>query len=146
MKKFVLLLAGIALVASCVTFKVDENEVTKVISLINKGETDKLAAITAMPFLLDGEIIALQSDSLVLWTNLKAAGITFNNAQLAELISIKEDTFKLFADTWEVSVFFKKHVPANAKLARLQTDNGGFLLLLDGERKGHAMILGIKEL
>jgi hypothetical protein len=145
MKKIPILLAGVLLLlGACVTFKVDEDQVTKIIKLINSGDTDKLARVTRVPFLLDGEIIALQDDAGLLWKNLAQAGFTLQNAALADLIPVKEDTYKLFADTWEVEVFFKKYVPPKSMVAQIKADNGDFLLLLDGEKKGYAQILGIK--
>jgi hypothetical protein len=144
MKKILLLAAGVILIASCVTFKVDEDQVEKIIRLINKNDTEKLTKITATPFLLDAEIIALQGDAALLWENLKQAGFTLANARLVDLIPVKEDTYKLFSPSWEVEVFFKKYVPAKSVVARIQADNGSFLLLLDGEKKGYAQILGIK--
>jgi hypothetical protein len=145
MKKIPILLAGVMLLlGACVTFKVDEDQVTKIIKLINSGDTDKLARVTSVPFLLDGEIIALQDDAGLLWKNLAQAGFTLQNAALADLIPVKEDTYKLFADTWEVEVFFKKYVPPKSMVAQVKADNGDFLLLLDGEKKGYAQILGIK--
>jgi hypothetical protein len=145
MKKIPILLAGVMLLlGACVTFKVDEDQVTKIIKLINSGDTDKLARVTRVPFLLDGEIIALQDDAGLLWKNLAQAGFTLQNAALADLIPVKEDTYKLFADTWEVEVFFKKYVPPKSMVAQVKADNGDFLLLLDGEKKGYAQILGIK--
>jgi hypothetical protein len=145
MKKIPILLAGVMLLlGACVTFKVDEDQVAKIIKLINSGDTDKLARVTRVPFLLDGEIIALQDDAGLLWKNLAQAGFTLQNAALADLIPVKEDTYKLFADTWEVEVFFKKYVPPKSMVAQVKADNGDFLLLLDGEKKGYAQILGIK--
>jgi hypothetical protein len=145
MKKIPILLAGVLLLlGACVTFKVDEDQVAKIIKLINSGDTDKLARVTRVPFLLDGEIIALQDDAGLLWKNLAQAGFTLQNAALADLIPVKEDTYKLFADTWEVEVFFKKYVPPKSMVAQVKADNGDFLLLLDGEKKGYAQILGIK--
>jgi hypothetical protein len=145
MKKIPILLAGVLLLlGACVTFKVDEDQVAKIIKLINSGDTDKLARVTRVPFLLDGEIIALQDDAGLLWKNLAQAGFTLQNAALADLIPVKEDTYKLFADTWEVEVFFKKYVPPKSMVAQIKADNGDFLLLLDGEKKGYAQILGIK--
>jgi hypothetical protein len=145
MKKIPILFAGMLLVlGACVTFKVDEDEITKIIKLINAGDNKKLAQITQIPFLLDGEIIALQDDAGLLWQNLAQAKFTMRNAELVELVPVDKDTYKLFADTWEVDVFFKKYVPPKSMLAKLKADNGNFLLLLDGEKKGYAQILGIK--
>ena len=152
MKKMPVLSAGIIsilmmlllLIPSCITFKVDENEAGKIISLINAGDVEKLTAITATPFLLDGEIIALPDDAGFLWQNLKEAGFALQNPLLAGLAPVTDETYKLFSEDWEVSVFFKKYVPKDSKLAEIKTADGTYLLLLDGNRRGSAQILGMR--
>jgi hypothetical protein len=143
----VILAAGLALFAvSCPSLVVvNEKEVDKVVSLINAGNADQLEKLTALPFLLDGEIIALPGDAGVLWRNLKAAGITLQGMKLVRLTPAREDSYKLFADTWEVSVFFKKYVPANGMIAEIASDSGRYLLLLGGYAlDGYARVIGLK--
>jgi hypothetical protein len=144
MKKIIIPLICMIALASCVTFEVDEDEVTKIIKLINKGDSEKLAKITQTPFLLDAEIIALEDDAALYWKNLTQAKFSLVNAQLVDIIPVEEGTHKLFSESWEVEVFFNKYVPPHSVVAEIKADNGGFLLLLDGEKKGYAQILGIK--
>jgi hypothetical protein len=144
MKKILIPLICMIVLASCVTFEVDEDEVTKIIKLINTGDTKKLAKITQTPFLLDAEIIALQDDAALYWKNLAQAKFGLVNAQLVDIIPVEAETYKLFAESWEVEVFFTKYVPPHSMVAKIKADNGNFLLLLDGEKKGYAQILGIK--
>ena len=133
-------------ISACATFEVTEEEAAKVIALINKGDVQTLASITAVPFLLDGEIIALEGDALILWTNLKKAGVAMKNASIVSLSPLREDDWQRFSSSWEVNVFFKKYVPQDTKLAEIECDDGRFLLLLDGRTKKHASIVGIKGL
>jgi hypothetical protein len=142
----VLALILILSLTACPTFTVTEDEAAKVIALINAGDADTLASITAVPFLLDGEIIALEGDALILWKNLKEAGVTMNNARIESLTALREDDWQKFSSSWEVSVFFKKYVPKGTKLAEIDSDSGKFLLLLDGKKLGRASIIGLKGL
>jgi hypothetical protein len=144
MKKILIPLICLIVISSCVTFEVDEDEVTKVIKLINKGDSEKLAKITQTPFLLDAEIIALEDDAALFWNNLAEAEFSLANPELVDIIPVEEGTYKLFSESWEVEVFFQKYVPENSVVAEIKTDNGSILLLLDGEKKGCAQILGIK--
>src|SRR4030042_2067366 len=111
----------ILLLTSCATFEVTEDEAARVIALINKGDVETLTAITAVPFLLDGEIIALDGDALILWKNLKEAGVTMNNAKIVSLAPLREDDWAPFSSSWAVSVFFKKYVPKNTKPAGIES-------------------------
>ncbi|MBN2354165.1 MAG: hypothetical protein JXD23_16470 [Spirochaetales bacterium] len=141
--------AVIALAAfSCESLvKVDENEVDKVVALVRAGDAARLEKLTALPFLLDGEIIALPGDAGILWRNLKAAGVTLAGTRLVRLTPAGGDAYKLFADTWEVSVFFKKYVPPNGMIAEIRSDSGAYLLLLGGYAlDGYARIIGLKIL
>jgi len=144
MKKILIPLICIFVIASCVTFEVDEDEVSKIIKLINTGDSTKLAQLTQTPFLLDAEIIALEDDAALFWKNLAEARFSLANPQLVDIIPVAEETYKLFSESWEVEVFFKKYVPPRSVVAEIKADNGSVLLLLDGEKKGHAQILGIK--
>jgi hypothetical protein len=140
---------GLALFAvSCPSLIiVNDKEVDKVVALIGAGDTDRLEKLTALPFLFDGEIIALPGDAGVLWQNLKAAGITLKGAKLIGITPARVDSYKLFADTWEVSVFFKKYVPKNGAIAEVRSDTGNYLLLLGGfALDGYARIIGLKVL
>ncbi len=141
------LAAGLALFASsCATLVVvNGKEVDKVVALVNAGDAEMLEKLTTQPFLLDGEIIALPGDAGILWRNLKAAGFTLRGAGVLRLIPVVEGTSRLFADTWEVSVFFKKYVPANGTIAEIRTDSGRYLLLLGGYAlDGYARVIGLK--
>lgn len=141
--------AGLALLAfSCASLvKVNEDEVGKVVALVRAGDADRLEKLTTLPFLLDGEIIALPGDAGVLWRSLKAAGVTFAGMKLVRLTPAAGDAYKLFADTWEVSVFFKKYVPPNGMIAEIRSDSRAYLLLLGGyPLDGYARIVGLRIL
>jgi hypothetical protein len=144
MKKILIPFVCLMLIASCVTFEVDEDEVTKIVKLINTGDSKKLAQITQTPFLLDAEIIALKDDAALFWDNLAEAKFSLDNPQLVDIIPVEEETYKLFSESWEVEMFFQKYVPEDSVVAEMKAENGSVLLLLDGEKKGYAQILGIK--
>ena len=144
MKKSLIVLSVFLIITACVTFVVEEDEVLAIIELINGAKVDELTNICQTPFLLDGEIIALADDVKTLWANLKSVGFKINKPEVMEITPVTDDTAKLFSDSWEVSVFFEKYVPENSVVAKIKSENGTFLLLLDGEIMGFAQILGFK--
>ena len=144
MKKILFCLSVLLIFTACVTFRVEEDEVFAIIELINVGKVEELTNICQTPFLLDGEIIALANDVKTLWSNLKEVGFKLSKPHVQEIIPVTDSTARMFSESWEVSVFFNKYVPENSVVARIKTEKGTFLLLLDGEIQGFAQIIGFK--
>ena len=63
----------------CATMGISgEDEFQTVIRLISSGESAALAEATRLPFLLDGEILLGETESLLLWEGLASARVCFS--------------------------------------------------------------------
>jgi len=127
----------ILLAASCTTVPVSQrdNRVERLIEELNTADMDRLMELSARPFLLDGEIIVLESDLQMMWTNLRDAGFTFRSATLEDLGPVTDTTYRSFADTMDVRVWFEKYAAEDAALARISTSHGTFLIVT-GDKVG----------
>ena len=110
---------------------------------LNRAPVDRLMELSARPFLLDGEIIVLESDLEMMWTNLREVGFTFDAPTLRELGPVTENTWRRFGDTMDVRVWFEKYTAEDAGLAEVRTTHGTFLIITGDRVPGHLpMIFG----
>ncbi len=140
MKKTVSLVVtvvALSVIASCATVPVAQREgrVEGLLEELNTAGVDRLMELSARPFLLDGEIIVLESDLTMMWTNLREVGFTFDAATIEELGPVTETTYLAFADTMDVRVWFDRYAAEDAGLARVRTSHGVFLIVT-GDRQG----------
>lgn len=142
----VLCLATVALLASCATFQyaARPQNVMRVITEFNSGNTASLEGSTQLPFLFNGDIVELREDVATMWTNLVGSGLKIQNAQILENTPATPASYTAFADTMEVRVFFQKYLPKGTRLVRIGFDGGSFDLLLAGPKNGRPVIIGIK--
>ncbi|MDA3949450.1 MAG: hypothetical protein PF508_09495 [Spirochaeta sp.] len=98
--------------------------------------------LSARPFLFDGEIIILESDLQMMWTNLRDVGFTFDAATIEELGPVTDTTYLQFADTMDVRVWFQKYAAEDAALARVSTSHGTFLIITGDRLKRLPYIFG----
>ncbi len=139
--------AGLALLlASCSTipFAQRPKNAMRVVELFNAGDVQSLDNISQVPFLFNGEIVELPEDVNTIWTNLTKSGIKLTDAQVADAQAIGPDSYKQFADTMQVRVFFQKYLPKGSALVHLTFSGGSFDLLLDGAHRGYPVVIGIK--
>lgn len=125
------------LAASCATVPPSQREkrIELLIAELNGADEERLVTLSAQPFLLDGEIVALESDIRTLWGNLRGVGFTFDAAQIRAITPVDERSFQRFASTMDVQVFFQKYLSDDAAVVELQTRHGTFLVLT-GSRVG----------
>jgi hypothetical protein len=141
MKRSLRLVAGSILVAlvaaSCATVPVSQRDgrVEALLSELNTADVDRLMELSARPFLLDGEIIALEGDLRTLWTNLRGVGFAFDAATIVDLGPVSDTTYREFGDTMDVRVWFQRYAAEDAGLARVRTTHGTFLIVT-GDRDG----------
>ena len=109
---------------------VDQGDARQVTDLLNAGQAAKLTAMSATPFLLDGEIVALRSDVATLWDNVVKAGFRLSDASLARSVPVSAGSYREFAQTLEVKAFFDSQVKRGTRILELQTANGARVLLL----------------
>lgn len=132
MKKILLLLAVALLVSSCATMKMskDEKDIYYISDLINTGDDAYLAKMSQLPFLVDQEIIVLEKDVAAFWANIIKAGFTVEDPVLESGLPVDDTSYMEFYDSMEVETFFKKYVPAKARLLELETGEGQRILLI----------------
>jgi len=104
--------------------------VRRVADLVNAGNAQKIAAMSATPFLVDGEIVALPADVVSFWADAAKAGFKVDGASLETGAAVGADSYKLFADTMEVKAFFTRYVPRGSRTIDLATSSGAHVRLI----------------
>jgi hypothetical protein len=124
-------LAALAL-ASCASFQKarDRDAVAQVARLVNAGQAEKLAAMSAVPFLVDGEIVPLAEDVAGFWAGVAKAGYRLTDPTLERGDPVDARTCELFGGSMETRAFFAASVPNSARVVRLGTRGGGSVLLV----------------
>ncbi len=123
---------ALLLLSSCASLQHsrDQGDVEMVAGLINDGQGQKLAAMSATPFLVDGEIVPLKPDVASFWNGIVKAGFRVEGATLMQGAPLTADSYKQFADTMEVKSFFAQYVKKDARILELRTATSGDRILL----------------
>ncbi len=108
----------------------DKGNVETVARLINQGQAAKLAEMSAAPFLVDGEILALKADVASFWEGIIKAGYKVEGPALGEADKVTPQSYKLFADTMEVKSFFAAYVKKDTRVLELRTSGARGRILL----------------
>jgi hypothetical protein len=139
-------IAAALVLSSCASLQrfQDEGDLNKVATLINAGRSERLAAMSLTPFLLDQEIIVLPADVSTFWENIAKAGFRVEGAVLARASSVAADSYREFADTMEVKSFFSQYVKEGARILELETSAGQRVLLLGRSEWFAWKLLGFK--
>jgi hypothetical protein len=126
------LAAGLILLASCASLQHswDQGNVQTVARLINEGQADTLAAMSAVPFLVDGEIVTLKPDIASFWSGIVKAGFKVEGATLVQAAPLAPGSYTQFANTMEVKTFFAQYVKKEARLLELGTSRSGKKIML----------------
>ncbi len=135
------------LLASCASLQHswDQGNVQTVAGLINEGQADKLAAMSAVPFLVDGEIVTLKPDIASFWNGIVKAGFKVEDANLVQAAPLAPDSYRQFANTMEVKTFFARYVKKEARLLELGTSKSGKkIMLIFGDSSFKKTIYGFK--
>ncbi len=116
---------------SCATVPRSQNQsrVEDLIAELNTASVERLVELSARPFLLDGEIVVVERDIAMMWTNLRDVGFTFDGAAIEEVGALRPDDYLAFGDTMDVRVWFDKYTTDDAGLARVATTHGTFLIV-----------------
>ncbi len=130
--------------SSCTTMKAVPNDraIKRFINLYTTGNAEKMTAMTSIPMLIDGEIVARASDANFFWTRLAEAGFKFDGSEYYTIEAVTDKSSLIFGDTMEVATFFNKYVPPTAVLVRLSGPGGDFILLLSGRKGGYPFVFG----
>ncbi len=129
---------------SCTTMKAVPNDraIERFIDLYNTGNTEKMTAMTSIPMLIDGEIVARSTDANFFWTRITKAGFKLDGSEYFTVEPLTDKSRLLFGDTMEVSTFFDKYVPSTAVIVRVSGPGGDFILLLSGRKGRYPFIFG----
>ncbi|HUI71476.1 MAG TPA: hypothetical protein VL354_13230, partial [Spirochaetia bacterium] len=81
-----LLVALVAVLSSCATIERswDQSNAETVVRYMNDGQSQKLAAMSATPFLVDGEIVAMRADVASFWTGILRSGFRVQGPTLTQ--------------------------------------------------------------
>ena len=121
-----------------------EEDVRAVTALAAAGKTDILSRQSHLPFLFDGEILVRSQDVSEMWRLTAAADLFRANPTVAGLSDTGPETYKLFAESKQVQLFFSKYAGEYARIAVIDTPNARVTLLLDGKSEGYSRIAGMK--
>lgn len=121
-----------------------EKGVLKLVSLINEGGVSEVERLTPAPFALDGETLYLESDIATFWKNLKAASFEMADARFVETEPVGPESYKAFADTFDMKNFFEKYTGKDTSIVSLDTRDGRYYLLLERKVRGYPKVRGLK--
>ena len=102
----------------------------EVADLINAGQSQKLAAMSVTPFLVDQEIVVLKPDVAAFWDGVVKSGFRVQGATLEAASATDAGSYAQFASTMEVKSFFARYVKKDTRVLRMSTSGGGHILLL----------------
>ena len=145
--KFSALIAvTLVLLASCAStpYNQKESTVLRLINLINEGRVSTVEGLTSAPFALDTEILYLDSDVSTMWNNLKAASFVMSGARFVSTGHLTADSYKTFANTFDMKNFFAKYTGKDTSLVTIDTKEGRYYLLLERKVSGYPGIRGLK--
>jgi hypothetical protein len=141
-----LLICVLCVVASCASTQRtrDEESIGLFARLINSGRAETLSSMSAIPFLVDMEIVSSSADVDAFWRVLADAWFSVGEASLTISYPVTDTSYREFADTVEVKAFFSKYVVKGTRLLELKTADGRRILLLVSEAFGKRTIRGFK--
>lgn len=140
------LAAGVLLLGGCASLQRsrDEGSMERISALINEGRAEQLAAMSALPFLLDQEIVVLRRDVDSFWAAAIEAGYRIEEPALESGEKIGPESYSQFYDSFEVRTYFKKYLSKNTRMLTLLTNTGQRVSLLVALAPGGRTIHGFK--
>ncbi len=146
MKRFAVIFGVLLTFLSCATFQKsrDENDAEYIAGLIDSGNSGELTRLSAVPFLLDRDIVALGPDVAVFWDSLAKGALRLGAVRLESVVPVSGDGYKEFADTMDAKVFFSKYIGPGARILRLSAGEGKRVLLIVGSDVFSRKIYGFK--
>lgn len=143
-----ILLAGalVIMVISCASspYVQKESEVLELVALINDGEATNVDGLLQTPFALDTETLYLDSDVTRFWDNLAENGFAMSNPGVIATERVGEETYRKFADTFDMKNFFAQYTGEDTSLVTVGTGEGSYYFLLERAIQGYPRIRGFK--
>ena len=129
------------LFSSCATIKpAGDNEALNVIGMINRGDSEQLAALSADSFLLDTEILHGSALTASFWNGLADSGFTLKNATISESRAPYQSDAAIFGENTGVKTFFTRYLPPDSTLFRVNSSDTEIVLILSPDENGDIMI------
>jgi hypothetical protein len=146
MKKLILIACAVVCLASCATIQAprEAGDAARAADLINTGRADALASSSAVPFMVDQEILMIKADIAGFWQAVAKSGLRISRAPGSAAAAAGPASAAAFADTFEARTFFKKYVPPAAKLVTFVTSTGKKVILLVKDEMFGSTIYGFK--
>lgn len=134
------------LLAACssLPYSMQAKKIDALIDLLAEGNAAETAASTALPFVLDQELLAMPGDVERFWELAYQAGLDFGSSMVLSIRSIDEESKKELGSTWDMSTYAEVYLPADASLVEVQTAAGRFLLLLGGRNRQLPILHGLR--
>ncbi|MDC7223127.1 MAG: hypothetical protein PQJ60_05255 [Spirochaetales bacterium] len=143
------IMAGTALLfGGCSTLMTESRAASTALALtdsVNEGEADTLIGSSSRPFLFESEILPSEAMLDDLWQGLIDAGVTFDDPQVKEIRVVDGESYRVFAETWEVETWFKNYLSEPAYLVFLDTADQQLVIVLDRNKKNDRPIMGFGE-
>jgi len=134
----------VLLFASCASTGNPEKSALAVADLVDQGQTERLTSISAVPFLVDREIVSLPSDVATFWKSLRTAGFHVAKSSILRIFSADSEGIKAFGTSFEVKAFFSKYVDPKATIVELVAADGRKFLLVVREKGPDTILYGFK--
>ncbi len=132
----------------CSTMRTENQAAAEALALtgyINQGETDTLMGSSSRPFLFESEILPTEAMLNDLWQGLIDAGVRFDDPRVREIRVVDGESYRVFADSWEVATWFTNYVSDPAYLVFLDTADQQLVIVLDKNKKNKQPYLGFGE-
>ncbi len=140
----VLVFSSVLLFSGCATVRgvPRKGAVENLMELINSGNTEMIVNITAIPMLVDGEMVNRDQEISSFWAQVNKAGFHVQTGKDIRIQPVDSDTYLLFGDTMEVKTFFSKYVPKTAVTAEIEGTGGKYVFLLSGRNGKYPYLFG----
>lgn len=138
----------VLLLAGCSTILTESqaaSRAVRVTSQVNSGQVDTLMGSSSRPFLFEAEILPTESMLNDLWQGLVDGGVIFDNTSVREVRVVDGESYKVFAQTWEVETWFKNYLSDPAYMVFLDTTDQQLVIIVDQSKKNKTPILGFGE-
>jgi len=112
---------------------------------LNRGMDDTLAVESLYPFVMETEILASESQIFSFWQGLVSAGYGIQEPAVTLNRPVLPEDSALFADSWEMEVFFAQRLEKDDRLILVSGLDTSFYLILRPTDDRGTRILGWKE-
>ncbi len=99
--------------------------------------------MSALPFLVDQDIVTLKADVDSFWKTVAGSGFSVD-ASAPFSTPVTASSWREFADTMEVKTFFSKYVAEGTRILELSAAGKRVLLLVHDEPFGKMTLVGFK--